>query len=271
MPATRSPRPASGLQPRGPLPARVYWTRRLLVLGTVLLLVVGLARLIGGGSDGVDSAADTAAAASATTGDPSVGPGSAGPTQPASPARAGAGAPAGTKPREPRKTPLAAPEGRCEDADVQVVPEVPVAVGGSPIAVRLVLRTLETDACWWYASADSLTLRIRSGDDEIWSSRQCPGALPRRSVVVRQAADAVLTVAWSGRRSDDDCSRLTGWALPGWYHVEAAALSGEPADVQFEVTAPSRPVVERTVTPSPTLGPGAGRDRPDPTPSASPR
>ena len=37
---------------RGSLSPRVYWTRRLMVLGTAVLLVIGIARLLGGGSDG---------------------------------------------------------------------------------------------------------------------------------------------------------------------------------------------------------------------------
>ena len=40
---------------------------------------------------------------------------------------------------------------------------------------------------------------------------------------------------------------LTDWAMPGWYHVEAAALGGEPSDVQFQLTAPEREVVTKTI------------------------
>src|SRR4051812_32064154 len=53
---------------RGPLPARVYWGRRSLVLGTAVLLVIGIARLLGGASDasGDGEAAQVAAAATST-------------------------------------------------------------------------------------------------------------------------------------------------------------------------------------------------------------
>lgn len=269
MPEPLRSHPAGGLRPRGPLPARVYWTRRLVVLGTALLLVVAVARLLGGGSDGADSAdsGETAAAASSTTREDGAGgaggapAGSAGPTAGAAPAERRA-RPRRAEPK-PTRTPLAEPEGRCEDSDVRVVPSVTEAVGGAPITLQLELRTVEAAACWWLTSPDSLTLRIRSGDDEIWSSRQCPRAVPRRSVVVRQAVGKVVTVTWSGRRSDDECSRLTAWALPGFYHLEAAALAGEPADVQFEVTAPRPEVVERTVQPEPrsSARPRSRRDR----------
>lgn len=255
MPASRPSRPAAGLaRPRGPLPARVYWTRRLLVLGTALLLVAGLARLLGTGSDGGD--VERAVTASAGTGqDAAAGAASGGARTPRTPA-ASAGRPRAGRAQErtaaaskPRRTPLAQPQGRCLEEDVRVVPEVPEAVGGDTITVRLVLRTVETEACWWYASPDSLTMRIRSGGDEIWTSRECPRALPRRSVVLRRAADTVLGVEWSGRRSDEECSQRTEWALPGFYHVQTAALAGEPAEAQFEVTAPEPEVVTRTVAP----------------------
>ena len=62
---------------RGSLPARVYWTRRLMVLGTAVLLVIGIARLLGGGSDDSTPRAndDKAVQAAATpTAEPSQPP-----------------------------------------------------------------------------------------------------------------------------------------------------------------------------------------------------
>lgn len=275
MPATRRPRPARGLRPRGPLPARVYWTRRLVLLGTVVLLVVGLTRLLGAGSDGADgadSAREAARPAAATTRETPASSDATGPAaaeRTPGPGRARQRADAATRGKgreagQRRAAPPAVPQGRCEDSDVRVVPEVPQAVGGSPITVRLLLRTTEAEACWWHASPDSLTLRIRSGDDEIWTSRECPDALPQQSVVVRRAVDAVLSLQWSARRSDEECTDRTDWALPGWYHVEAAALAGEPADLQFQVTAPQPEVVTRTVRPERPRargGQGEGRSR----------
>ncbi|HEX5862149.1 MAG TPA: hypothetical protein VFY58_09925, partial [Nocardioides sp.] len=48
-----------------------------------------------------------------------------------------------------------------------------------------------------------------------------------------------------------ECSELTSWALPGWYHVAAAALAGEPSDVQFELERPEREEITKTVRPKP--------------------
>ena len=80
------------VRPRGPLPARVYWTRRIVVLGIPLLLVVVLARVLGGSSDAKDAGADTATRVGATTG-----------TSPAATAGPTAGAATGTKGNEGKR------------------------------------------------------------------------------------------------------------------------------------------------------------------------
>jgi hypothetical protein len=68
--------------------------------------------------------------------------------------------------------------------------------------------------------------------------------------VVRFASVTQVPVLWNSRRSDEECSDRTAWALPGFYHIRAAALGGEPTDVQFELIAPSAPTVTQTATPT---------------------
>ena len=41
----------------------------------------------------------------------------------------------------------------------------------------------------------------------------------------------------------------TDWAKLGFYHVEAAALGGDGTDVQFELVAPTAPVITKTADP----------------------
>ena len=113
----------------------------------------------------------------------------------------------------------------------------------------LELRTITTPACTWQVSPSTLTMKITSGDDDIWTSQDCPRAIPSEDVVVRNNVGTEVEVTWSGRRSDDDCSRLTEWALPGWYYVDGAALAGEPSDLHFELEAPEPEVVTKTVKP----------------------
>ena len=248
---------------RGPLPARVYWFRRLLVLGTAFALVFGIGRLLIGGSDAESSGEDAAAQVAADTAPTTV-------LTTATPTPTGK-----HRTRTPDPTPtLAAPEGECDGSDVAVTPKVTNAVAGRDVLVVLQLRTLESEACTWRTGSDALTVNITSGKDAIWSSRQCPRAIPVRDVVVRKAVTTNVGVLWrEAKRSGEECTKFTDWAMPGWYHVTAAALGGEPSDLQFELKRPTAGTVTQTATPtqSPSPKPSQGpSQKPSQKPSQSP-
>lgn len=249
---------ATTVRPRGPLPARVYWTRRLVVLGIPLLLVVVLARVLGGASDARDDASGTAAQAGApvqTTPAPTAGP-----TSQVAPGEAKKKGkkrknrknrkqdevPQETVPPEPV---LAEPSGPCEPSDIVATPAITSAAGGADIPITINLRTVVTEACTWQASPETMTVTITSGSDYIWSSRECPASIPPQDVVVRQAVDAPVVVTWSARRSDEGCTKWTDWARVGFYHVQAAAFGGSGTDVQFELVAPQPGVITKTAEP----------------------
>jgi hypothetical protein len=235
---------------RGPLPAGVYWRRRALVASLPLVLVFGLWRVLAGGSDAQDVAQDpqrTAAQAAAT---PSATPASTKPSKP-------------QKSKKPKATPtvvpLAEPTGICSSRDVLVTPTVPAPVAGSDVTIVLNLQMGTTEACTWRVSPQTMTLKITSGPDDIWSSRECPSAIVTRDVVIRRVQATAVPVTWSSRRSDEYCTQRTAWALPGFYHVAAAALGGEPTDVQFKLLAPRPAVVTETAEPTKAPGKGTGK------------
>lgn len=232
--------PSTPLRPRGPLPPRVYWTRRLVLLGIALVLVAGFARILGGSSDGSDDGGDKATTAGATT---TSSPTDAA-TEPVKKKR--------KKKQTPTEPPLAEPTGACVSSDIVVTPVVTEAQGDTDVPITLNLRTIQTPACTWTVSPETLTVSITSGDDAIWSSRECPVSVPAQDVVVRQSVDAPIVVTWEdARRSDEGCTEQRDWALPGFYHVEAAALGGEPTDVQFELVVRPSAVITKTITPKP--------------------
>lgn len=234
---------------RGPLPPRIYWVRRTMVLGTAVLMVVAIARLLGGSSDAEDPADDAASlsaeapsssAPSSEAGTDAVTPGA---TRTAK-VRPGAGRQTSTAPV------LADPTGPCVGSDVAVTPKVGNAVGGRDVMIVLQLRTISAEACTWRVAPATLAVNITSGRDPIWSSRHCPRAIPRRDVVVRKAVTTNVGLVWrQAKRSGESCTIGTGWAYPGWYHVTAAALGGEPSDVQFELRTPTAATVTVTATP----------------------
>lgn len=246
---------------RGPLPARVYWVRRALVVAVVTAVVLGVVQLValavgGGSSQEPDQATPVAAEVSSSPTDE--------PTVEATSQTRDRGNKEERGKKKQREPVLAEPEGPCTDRDVAVTPTVEETVAGSPVTFVLELRTILTPACTWEVSPESLTVKVTSGDDDIWFSTQCPRAIPREDVVIRSNVSTLLEVTWSARRSDDECSRLTDWAMPGWYFVEAAALAGEPSDLQFQLSAPEPEVVTETVDPEPKNGDktdGRNRDR----------
>ena len=239
---------------RGPLPARVYWTRRLLVLGTLFALVFGVAHLVAGGDakptpQARQAAAHTKPRASQPTTGPTTGPTRTDTTTGKPGNKAGRKAGKNAKKSKPTPPPLPEPVGTCSDEDIAVTPAVHHPEAGGQVTFVMKLRTIDTPACTWKVSPDSLTVKITSGSDDIWFSRECTRAIPHDSVVVRNTQNTKVPVVWSGRRSDSECSHLTDWAMPGWYHVAAAAYAGEPSDVQFHLDRPTAQVVTKTVQP----------------------
>jgi hypothetical protein len=137
-----------------------------------------------------------------------------------------------------------------------VTPEVVGgAHAGSPVTIRLNVTTLETPACTYRVSPRNVAVKLVSGSDRIWSSQDCPAAVPEVDVIARKKVAGVAELQWRGQRSDSSCSRQTPWALAGWYHVQAAAFGAEPTSVQFEL----RPAVAPTITPEPEPEKGKGK------------
>lgn len=232
-------------RPRRRLPARVYWFRRAMVLLTALALVFAIGRLLNGpGSSSPDDRATVTAASPSAT--PTLG--LAGP-MPIRPTSTGKARPSATG------TPvvLAAPTGPCAIDEITVTPTVPNATAGGRVSLTLELTGIKP-ACTFSVSSRTLVAKVTSGKDRIWSTQDCPSAVRSTSVVVRSAVPAVVVVPWSGRRSDDECSRSTPWALPGYYHLTAAVIGSEPGDAQFRLGLPPRPVVTKTAHPKTKKG-----------------
>ena len=221
------------MRPTGPLPANVYWRRRAVVLGVAFILVFALARILGGGDDGGDP--DRAAPASGTPTesgqqpDPTAGPT---PEQGTGKGSDQAGDKKGEK-KNSRKPQLAEPDGPCDVKDMTIKATVSRVASSSAIKIPLKLTT-SVDACTFEVSKETVVVKITSGRDHIWSSQECRG-IEAKTVVVRAAKPAAAKLIWNGRRSGIACGASAEWAKPGWYHVIAAQLGGEPTDKMFEL------------------------------------
>ncbi len=262
---------AAVIRPRGPLPRRVYWFRRLLVLGVACALVVGIARLLDWSRDGSESGAEQATAVAAE------------PSATAAPERKKRKASPTAEPvkeddEDKEREELAKPEWPCEDGDVLVTPVIEDAHAGSDVKIVLELTTVEAEACFWEVSPESVFVNIESEENgTLWSSQHCPGAVPTEDVVPRRERPAKVTMWWNGKESDEGCPVWTEYVLSGSYTAVAAALgSVTPVATGFYLGGAVAPTV--TKTPTPTKTPKRERDdasdspspTPSPTPSATP-
>ncbi|MDT9594720.1 hypothetical protein RDV89_16660 [Nocardioides zeae] len=233
-------------RPRGPLPPRVYWVRRLLLVAVAVVLVVVVARVLGGGADGDTDARATSGDSTQDAGARETTGGTTGtPTD-------GASETAGDTPSSPvtsTTTPPAQPTGTCSADDVVVTPSVEGAVAGSPVSITLSLTTREAAACYWTVDPGSTVVKVTEGGEDIWTTQHCPEALTTTDLVVRSASPATVSLDWPAWRSGAGCE-IREWSLPGDYEVEAASLAGEPEEAGFALSAPQPEVIERTVPPS---------------------
>lgn len=231
-----SPQPP--LRPRGRLPARVYWVRRGLVLAAAFLLVFGIARLLGAGSDGDDGTpkATQAAGEQSSQSDGNIPVGV--------PNTMTESAQEGNPKNKPARTELPDPTGPCDPTDLTVSAAIEEAeAGDGKIAIPFEVSGAEP-ACTFQVSDSSVAVKITSGSDLIWTNQQCSKVIPTKSLVVRAAKPAKWKMIWNGRRSTEECGPAD-WALPGIYHVDSAALGGEPSDQRFELVIPDRETITK--------------------------
>lgn len=225
-------------RPRGPLPARVYWVRRAVVLGVVFVLVFGVTRLFAGGSEEPTASQVSGESTSSEPGERS---------QDGSEAKeSGKKAKKNKKAKKPKKT-LAAPDGPCAPTEVSVGSTLRKAPAGGPqIPIPLEINT-DREACTFVVSQRTVALKITSGDDLIWSSQHCGKVLGSHDVVVRRAKPATVTVNWNGLWSSAGCpTDEKKWAMPGGYHAVSAPFGGEPVDQYFELTDAEPEVIVKT-------------------------
>ena len=239
-------------RPKGRLPARVYWVRRLTAVGLVALLVLGVHQLLTPGSGAGSSESPAAAAPMGAPFDlPSL---TVIPTPSSMVIKS-----------QRRAAKLAKPQGPCDPSEVAVAPIVERANIGRPTRIILEFTSTESAACTFEVSADSVAVNISTASaarELLWTTQDCPAALTETSVVAREETPGRAVAVWDGRRSDGRCSKISAFVLPATYLVEAVALGAtEPESTEFTLGGPVRPTVTRTVTPTPT---------PTPTPTSTP-
>jgi hypothetical protein len=174
-------------RPVGPLPAAVYWRRRVLVLAGPLAALL-LLRSCGGGADE---------------------PFSLEPSPTATPSAAASALPSAT--RAPATT------GTCPDPALEVSVSAEPPTNPRSFLVTVVNRG--TGACRRDLGPAAVALVVTSGADRVWARADCDRRTARELATLQPGASRAVRVTWDGRRSKPGCAGSRAAAAPGTYRV----------------------------------------------------
>jgi hypothetical protein len=259
----------------GPEPAQTYWVRRAVLVAVVLLLAVivvfGVANLTkaavatapppaippAGTSPSpstVSSPATTSTPSAAASPAPSTASGGASASA-APPKSAG---PSGSTAAKPPATPTTQPSAATKTPATQPTPVVTV-IGTPdcrPAALRVKVsgdRTLSPGqnttftlslvngaalTCLTSVTDKNFELKIYSGQDRIWSSRDCARSLAAFDKKLAPRAGVAWKMAWNGERSvkGKDCKSGTDTPTAGVYWATAQLNGAKPVQLRMIIS-----------------------------------
>lgn len=198
----------------GPLPPAVYWRRRAMVLGVVLLFVLVIVYSCSN-QDGKPAASpkNTASPTPTATELPSADPTDEAPVDPVGQ----------IEPSESSAPPQPALGSECTDDEIRVTP-IPSHTSvqrGVTIEIRLKIKNVSSRTCDRDVGADAQEVYISAGAQKIWSSDTCGAAHGSKVVSIPPNIEHEYRVAWNGKL-DTRCTNDVAdgdYPQPGEYQV----------------------------------------------------
>jgi len=248
----------------GPLPAAVYWRRRAVVLGALLLGVIVLFVSCSGGDDkdsnrgtGASTKAPLSPSASATPEDePSFtdpGPGAGNPSlpDPGDLTTSGTGADPSadadddsdddTQGGSTDTNVTAASAGTCTDAEmsVQAVPAATTIRRGAAVVIQLKIKNISARTCTRDVGPDLQELYIEQGAGRVWSSDTCGTAKGSDVYAFPPNGDRGWELTWNGKQATKcTAGQAAGTAPPvGQYEMRLRLGAKISPPVALTITA----------------------------------
>jgi hypothetical protein len=239
----------SVLDPVGPVTARTYWIRRALILGVVLIVVIIVLAVV------IGSTGSPAAADDPPPGDPSLSTGSSSstgvspvvitPTATPTPYLGSSASTARTPNLKSTPTSLA------RTAAPSPTPTKIVPVACQPATLRATLTGKQSlkpkahntfalslingapIACVLTVNPQNFELKIYSGTDRIWSSKDCASLVKptTKTLASQQALEWKMT--WNGRRSRAGCKQRPEIPKPGTYFATSQYAGAAPVQLRM--------------------------------------
>ena len=228
------------LHPVGPEPASTYWLRRALVVGVLVVVLVTLIALATRGGDrrqavpvAPSSVLSSAPASTVAPSSPAAGSGPA--SGPATPGSTGPGPSRSVTSRSPRPEP--ATPAACAPAALRATltgqrrlrPEE-----RTTFALSVINGSEGT--CHVSVTAKNFRLEIYSGQDRIWSSRDCSTAVEPVTATLGRERAVEWRMSWNGRRSAPDCKNRPEIPESGTYVATARLTGAEPVRMRMTLS-----------------------------------
>lgn len=213
-----------------PLPAAVYWRRRLLLLGVLLLASWGVVQVWPTGGAAETPAPPAASSAPDPDQDPtpSAGPDIEDETADEAVQETTVSVAAGGKP--------------CDPESIRISPQVPPdQPSGKPVRIQLGLSTSAEEPCTFTAGAGDVVALVTASGQAVWDSEVCRGTtLLDGSAALSPGWVTLVEATWSGRGSGPICADGEDWASPGEYRLRIGTYGGEPGATTFTLAAPQK-------------------------------
>ncbi|MBO9042542.1 hypothetical protein [Curtobacterium flaccumfaciens] len=221
--------------PVGPEKPVVYWRRRALVLGALLVVVLVVVLIVVGRGSGATSAAPSASASAGSGADASsAGSGSgSGSSRSAAPKPAASASAAATKP-------AAADGSTCTKDQIVLTPVLDKSAYGptEDPKIAMSIKNSGTNSCHLDLGSAQQVLTISSGQEQYWSSKDCQTGGTNQDVTIKSGQTLTTpAIAWDRTRSSTstcDSSRPAVTAGGASYHLQVAVGNLESkTSVQF--------------------------------------
>ncbi|MGX1775591.1 hypothetical protein ACWIGW_26015 [Nocardia brasiliensis] len=223
------------LEPNGPLPPEIYWRRRALAIGALVVALALVIWLVLTVSRGGDSPGDSKpVAAGSSTSVPSKAADSSTPKPSGS---AESSAPPSTSAAPASNEPAA---GQCPDQSLAIkisVDQPTYRVGEQP-NFRMVITNISSSQCQRDMNSAQIQASVLSldGQRRFWTSSDCSPVDESNARNLKPGEQALFTVRWSGTTSQQGC---VGERVPvpaGAYQVVAQFGSLHSSPEPFNLT-----------------------------------
>jgi hypothetical protein len=190
---------SSVLRPVGPLEPRVYWIRRAVLFGAVLVVILVIAVSCSGGSSKKP---------------PAAGPGAT-----------------------PTSSPPATQLSACDPTALTLTLSTDSETYTSGQAPKLigVFANNSSTSCKLSVSPSQEIWTVKSGSAKVWTTQGCTSSAVAKQLTIRAGATKMVSVFWNGHLLDSGCASGEV-ASPGTYTLNATLAGLHGATAVFHIT-----------------------------------